>query len=35
VDFVESPDLHSQARGALTVPALGGVMFELVHDGRS
>ena len=34
VDFVESPDLHSQARGALTVPALGGVMFELVHDPR-
>jgi 4-hydroxyphenylpyruvate dioxygenase len=33
VDFVESPDLHSQARGALTVPALGGVMFELVHNG--
>ena len=35
VDFVESRDLHSQARGALTVPALGGVMFELVHDPKA
>jgi 4-hydroxyphenylpyruvate dioxygenase len=32
VDFVESPALHSGARGALTVAQLGGVMFELVHD---
>ncbi len=35
VAFVESPDLHTGSRGALTVPQLGGVMFELVHDLRS
>jgi 4-hydroxyphenylpyruvate dioxygenase len=35
VQFVESTDLHSGARGALTLPQLGGVMFELVHDARS
>jgi 4-hydroxyphenylpyruvate dioxygenase len=35
VQFVESTDLHSGARGALTVAQLGGVMFELVHDARS
>ncbi|MBN8511303.1 MAG: VOC family protein [Burkholderiales bacterium] len=35
VHFVESRGLHTGARGALTAPALGGVMFELVHDGRS
>jgi 4-hydroxyphenylpyruvate dioxygenase len=35
VEFVESDDLHSGARGALTVPVLGGLMFELVHDARS
>jgi 4-hydroxyphenylpyruvate dioxygenase len=33
VAFVESPDLHTGSRGALTLPRLGGVMFELVHDG--
>jgi 4-hydroxyphenylpyruvate dioxygenase len=32
--FVESPGVHSSARGALTTGALGGVMFELVHDDR-
>ena len=32
VEFVESKDLHSQDRGALTRNWLGGVMFELVHD---
>jgi 4-hydroxyphenylpyruvate dioxygenase len=32
VVFVESPDLHTGSRGAITVPQLGGVMFELVHD---
>jgi 4-hydroxyphenylpyruvate dioxygenase len=32
VQFVESKDLHTETRGALTVPQLGGVMFELVHD---
>jgi 4-hydroxyphenylpyruvate dioxygenase len=32
VEFVESRDLHTESRGALTVPQLGGVMFELVHD---
>ena len=35
VDFVESRDLHSQARGALTVPAMDGLMFELVHDPKA
>jgi 4-hydroxyphenylpyruvate dioxygenase len=32
VEFVESTDLHSGQRGALTKSWLGGVMFELVHD---
>jgi 4-hydroxyphenylpyruvate dioxygenase len=33
VDFVETDTLHTEARGALTRPQLGGVMFELVkHD---
>ena len=32
VEFVESKDVHSQDRGALTRNWLGGVMFELVHD---
>ena len=31
VDFVETDALHTEVRGALTRPALGGVMFELVH----
>jgi 4-hydroxyphenylpyruvate dioxygenase len=31
VDFVETDRLHTEVRGALTRPALGGVMFELVH----
>jgi len=31
VDFVETDVLHTEVRGALTRPALGGVMFELVH----
>ena len=35
VDFVEARDLHTEARGALTTPVLGGLMFELVHDRRS
>jgi 4-hydroxyphenylpyruvate dioxygenase len=35
VEFVESSDLHSGTRGALTKSWLGGVMFELVHDERS
>jgi 4-hydroxyphenylpyruvate dioxygenase len=34
VTFVESEGLHSDPRGALTQPQLGGVMFELVHDDR-
>jgi 4-hydroxyphenylpyruvate dioxygenase len=33
VDFVETDQLHTEVRGALTRPALGGVMFELVHHG--
>jgi 4-hydroxyphenylpyruvate dioxygenase len=32
VDFVETDTLHTEVRGALTRPALGGVMFELVHQ---
>jgi len=35
VEFVESSDLHSGSRGALTKSRLGGVMFELVHSERS
>jgi 4-hydroxyphenylpyruvate dioxygenase len=35
VEFVESSDLHSGTRGALTKSWLGGLMFELVHDGRT
>jgi 4-hydroxyphenylpyruvate dioxygenase len=31
VTFVESKDVHSESRGALTQGLLGGVMFELVH----
>jgi 4-hydroxyphenylpyruvate dioxygenase len=31
VDFVDSAALHPDARGALTQPMFGGVMFELVH----
>ncbi len=31
VEFVESADLHTQARGALTRSWMGGLMFELVH----
>jgi len=34
VEFVETEKLHSGSRGALTRPALGGVMFELVQDTR-
>jgi 4-hydroxyphenylpyruvate dioxygenase len=31
VDFVETDTLHTEVRGALTRPVLGGLMFELVH----
>jgi 4-hydroxyphenylpyruvate dioxygenase len=31
IDFVETDTLHTEVRGALTRPQLGGVMFELVH----
>jgi len=34
VEFVESPGVHTEQRGALTRSWLGGVMFELVHDER-
>lgn len=34
VEFVESAQVHSGVRGALTKP-LGGMMFELVHDERA
>jgi 4-hydroxyphenylpyruvate dioxygenase len=33
VDFVETDQLHTEIRGALTRPVLGGVMFELVKHG--
>ena len=35
VEFVQSKAVHSEARGALTTPRLGGVSFELVHDERA
>ncbi|GMV46174.1 MAG: hypothetical protein AMXMBFR66_15720 [Pseudomonadota bacterium] len=31
VEFVDNKALHADARGALTRPMFGGVMFELVH----
>jgi 4-hydroxyphenylpyruvate dioxygenase len=34
VEFMESPELHSGERGAVTRGYLGGVMFELVRDAR-
>jgi 4-hydroxyphenylpyruvate dioxygenase len=34
VEFVESREVRSETRGALTQSYLGGVMFELVHDER-
>jgi 4-hydroxyphenylpyruvate dioxygenase len=34
VEFVESAGVHTESRGAVTRPALGGVAFELVHDER-
>jgi len=34
VEFVEALDVHTEARGALTKSALGGVMFELVRSGE-
>ena len=33
VNFVEAGELHTGVRGALTVAQLGGLMFELVHNG--
>jgi 4-hydroxyphenylpyruvate dioxygenase len=33
VEFVDAEALHPDARGALTQPLFGGVMFELVHHG--
>ena len=32
VEFLTSQKVHTSDRGALTKPALGNVMFELVHD---
>ncbi|MDP3798733.1 MAG: 4-hydroxyphenylpyruvate dioxygenase [Polaromonas sp.] len=32
VEFVESPGVHTEDRGALTKTWLGGVSFELVHN---
>ena len=34
VGFVEGSALHTEARGALTTPWLGGVMFELVQHAQ-
>jgi len=34
VEFVDNSALHADARGALTRPTLGGMMFELVHHIR-
>ena len=34
VEFVESPGIHSEGRGALTQTSMGSVSFELVHDAR-
>jgi 4-hydroxyphenylpyruvate dioxygenase len=35
VTFVEKPHgVHTDARGALTQPLLGELVFELVHDPR-
>ena len=34
VEFVESPGVHSEGRGALTKTWMGSVSFELVHDAR-
>jgi 4-hydroxyphenylpyruvate dioxygenase-like putative hemolysin len=31
IEFIASSVVHSSERGALTVPAAGGVIFELVH----
>lgn len=35
VEFVQSKAVHTEGRGALTRTWLGGVSFELVHDGRA
>ena len=34
MEFVESPSVHTDARGALTKTLLGSVSFEIVHDQR-
>jgi 4-hydroxyphenylpyruvate dioxygenase len=35
VQFIETPRVHVEARGALTQSWLGGLMFELVHQSPS
>lgn len=35
VEFVESPNVHTDGRGALTKTRFGSVSFELVHDERN
>ena len=35
VEFIESKGVHSEQRGALTKPQLGGVMFELVQHQKT
>jgi 4-hydroxyphenylpyruvate dioxygenase len=34
VEFLESPGVHTEDRGALTKSWMGSVSFELVHDVR-
>lgn len=34
VEFVESNEVHAEARGAITKTYLGSVMFELVHSAK-
>jgi 4-hydroxyphenylpyruvate dioxygenase len=35
IGFVDSASLHPDARGALTQPLFGGLLFELVHHGAA
>jgi 4-hydroxyphenylpyruvate dioxygenase len=32
MEFVETPQAHTESRGAITRTYLGSVMFELVHS---
>jgi 4-hydroxyphenylpyruvate dioxygenase len=35
VEFIEASAVHTEARGALTKPYLGGLSFELVQHGQA